>query len=69
MTIGELKRELAKYSNDMEVLVEGALGEGFSIEDVNYGCDVKGGKVEREFVCLYSPYVVNALEDALGEDL
>ena len=69
MTVGELKRELSKYSNDMEVLVEGALGEGFSVEGINYGCDVKGGKVEREFICLYSPSVVEMCEDALGEDL
>jgi len=71
MTIGELKKQLEGYPDDMEVFIEGALGDGFSIEEVKYGCgrDADTGKFSKEFVCLYSPYVVNALEDALGEDL
>ena len=71
MTIGELKEILNKYHDDMEVLIEGALCDGFSIEEVKYDCgrDAETGRLSKEFVYLYSPYIVNTLEDALGEDL
>lgn len=71
MTIGELKKKLDQYRDDMEILIQGALFDGFPVEEVNYDCgrDPETGRLSREVVYLYSSNVVNELEDALGEDL
>ena len=60
MTVGELKKLLEKYPDNMEVKIEGALMEGFDIEGISSNWTT---------VLLCSPYIVNTLEDALGEDL
>ena len=60
MTVGELKKQLEGYPDDMEVEVEGALGYGFTLNEV---------KPYPESVNLYSSYIVSMCEDALGEDL
>ena len=71
MTIGELKEKLNKYQDDMEVFIEGALCDAFSVDEVKYDCgrDSETGRLSREFVYLYSSDVVGMLEDALGADL